>query len=51
MAKQNGAEMAVKKDRLLIFTAGSAKTASGKDLPTITLIRNSGDQFRYSEQD
>ncbi|AYA03988.1 hypothetical protein BEN74_15055 [Acinetobacter sp. WCHAc010034] len=51
LAKQNGAEMAVKKDRLLIFAAGSAKTASGKDLPTITLIRNSGDQFRYSEQD
>lgn len=51
LAKQNGAEMAVKKDRLLIFAAGSAKTASGKDLPTITLTRNSGDQFRYSEQD
>ena len=51
LAKQNGAEMAVKKDRLLIFTAGSAKTASGKDLPTIILTRNSGDQFRYSEQD
>ncbi|MEG2566505.1 MAG: contractile injection system protein, VgrG/Pvc8 family, partial [Acinetobacter sp.] len=28
LAKQNGAEMAVKKDRLLIFKAGSAKTAS-----------------------
>jgi len=51
LAKQNGAEMAVKKDRLLIFKAGSAKTASGKDLPTITLTRNDGDQFRYSEQD
>ena len=51
LAKLNGAEMAVKKDRLLIFKAGSAKTASGKDLPTITLTRNDGDQFRYSEQD
>ena len=51
LAKQNGAEMAVKKDRLLIFKAGSAKTASGKDLPVITLTRNDGDQFRYSEQD
>lgn len=51
LAKQNGAEMAVKKDRLLIFKAGSAKTASGKDLPAITLTRNDGDQFRYSEQD
>lgn len=51
ISKQNGAEMAVKKDRLLIFKAGSAKTASGKDLPSITLTRNDGDQFRYSEQD
>lgn len=51
LAKQNGAEMAVKKDRLLIFKAGSAKTASGKDLPAITLTRNDGDQFHYSEQD
>ena len=51
LAKQNGAEMAVKKNRLLIFKAGSAKTASGKNLPAITLTRNDGDQFRYSEQD
>lgn len=51
ISKQNGAEMAVKKDRLLIFKAGSAKTASGKDLPSITLTRRDGDQFRYSEQD
>jgi len=51
LAKQNGAEMAVKKDCLLIFKAGSAKTASGKDLPSIILTRNEGDQFRYSEQD
>jgi len=51
ISKQNGAEMAIKKDRLLIFKAGTAKTASGKDLPSITLTRNDGDQFRYSEQD
>ncbi|ASN71619.1 putative tail protein [Uncultured Caudovirales phage clone 2F_1] len=51
LAKQNGAEMAVKKDRLLIFKAGTAKTASGKDLAAITLTRRDGDQFRYSEQD
>ncbi|MEN8319767.1 contractile injection system protein, VgrG/Pvc8 family [Acinetobacter junii] len=51
ISKQNGAEMAVKKDRLLIFKAGSAKTASGKDLPSVMLTRNDGDQFRYSEQD
>lgn len=51
LAKQNGAEMSVKKNRLLLFKAGSAKTASGKDLPALILTRNDGDQFRYSEQD
>jgi len=51
LTKQNGAEMAVKKDRLLIFKAGSAKTAAGKDLPALILTRNNGDQFRYGEQD
>lgn len=51
LTKANGAEMAIKKDQLLIFTAGTAKTASGKPLPTITLTRNDGDQFRYTEED
>ena len=51
IAKTNGAEMAVKKDRLLIFQAGTAKSASGKDLTAIILTRNDGDQFRYNEQD
>lgn len=51
LAKQNGAEMAVKKDRLLIFEAGTAQTASGKPLPAIRLTRRHGDKFRYSEQD
>ena len=51
LAKQNGAEMSVKKDQLLIFKAGSAKTASGKDLAKIIITRHDGDQFRYSEQD
>lgn len=51
LARQNGAEMAIKKDRLLIFKAGSAKTASGKQLPTITVTRQDGDQFRYAEED
>lgn len=51
LAKQNGAEMSVKKDKILIFKAGTAKTASGKDLPSITITRKLGDQFRYSEQD
>lgn len=51
LSKQNGAEMAVKKDRLLIFKAGSAKTASGQALPTITITRQQGDQGRYAEED
>ncbi|AMW79760.1 hypothetical protein AMD27_13210 [Acinetobacter sp. TGL-Y2] len=51
LAKLNGAEMAVKKDRLLIFKAGTAKSASGQDLASITLTRSDGDQFRYSEHD
>lgn len=51
LAKANGAEMAVKKDSVLIFKAGSNKTASGKPLPKISISRSDGDQFRYSEQD
>lgn len=51
IAKTNGAEMAVKKDRLLIFKAGTAKSASGQDLSSITVTRSTGDQFRYNEQD
>lgn len=51
ISKQNGAEMAVKKDRLLIFKAGTAQTASGQKLPTIKMTRTEGDQFKYSEQD
>lgn len=51
LAKQNGAEMAVKKDQLLIFVAGAAQTASGKPLQTLTITKQSGDGYRYSEQD
>lgn len=51
LAKQNGAELAIKKDRLLIFTAGTAKTASGKSLPAIIITRRKGDQGRYAEED
>ena len=51
LSKQNGAEMSVKKDKILIFKSCTSKTASGKDLPAITITRKDGDQFRYSEQD
>lgn len=51
LAKQNGAEMNIKKGRLLIFKTGSGKTASGKQMPAITITRATGDKFRYSESD
>ena len=51
LAKANSAEMAVKKDRVLIFKAGSNQTASGQPLPQISISRSDGDQFRYNEQD
>lgn len=51
LARQNGAELAIKKDRILIFKAGTAKTASGKSLPAITVTRRTGDQGRYAEED
>ena len=51
LAKQNGAEMTIKKDQLLIFKAGSGRTASGKELPAITINKHKGDQYRYSEAD
>jgi phage protein D len=51
LTRQNGAEMTIKKDRLLIFTAGSGQTASGKKLAQILINRSKGDQFNYSEED
>lgn len=51
LAHDNGAALSIKQGRLLIFTAGQAQTASGKTLPTVTLTRRDGDQFRYSEAD
>ncbi|WAU72964.1 MULTISPECIES: contractile injection system protein, VgrG/Pvc8 family [unclassified Acinetobacter] len=51
LAQQNGAEMTVKKGQLLIFKAGSGLTASGKKLPSITITKNDGDQYDYSEED
>ncbi|WLF84487.1 contractile injection system protein, VgrG/Pvc8 family [Moraxella sp. ZY210820] len=51
LANRYGAEMAVKKDMLLIFVAGQGKTASGKTMPTLTITRKMGDQYRYNEED
>lgn len=51
LARANGAELAIKQGSLLIFKAGQARTASGQPLSTVTLTRQDGDQFRYSEAD
>lgn len=51
LSKQNGAEMTIKKGKLLIFKAGSGLTASGKPLASITLTKRTGDQYNYSEED
>lgn len=51
LARANGAELAIKQGSLLIFKAGQARTASGQPLPRVTLTRQDGDQFRYSEAD
>jgi len=51
LARANGAELAIKQGSLLIFKAGQARSASGQPLPPVTLTRQDGDQFRYSEAD
>ncbi|WP_336943340.1 contractile injection system protein, VgrG/Pvc8 family [Acinetobacter modestus] len=51
LAKQNGAEMTVKKDQLIIFKAGSGLTGSGRNLQTIYITKSMGDQYRYAEED
>lgn len=51
LAQTNGAEMAIKKDTMLIFVAGQGKTATGKTMPTLTITRHTGDQYRYNEED
>lgn len=51
LAQANGAEMSIKKDTILIFIAGQGKTASGKTMPTLTIGRQTGDQYRYNEED
>lgn len=51
LTRANGAELAIKQGSLLIFKAGQARSASGQPLPRVTLTRQDGDQFRYSEAD
>lgn len=51
LAGQLDAIAAVKADRLLFITAGTATTASGQPLPATTITRASGDDHRYSIAD
>ena len=47
LANEYDAIIAVKAGRLVCLQAGAGKTASGADLPLITLTRQDGDQHRY----
>ncbi|AKP32175.1 phage late control D family protein [Yersinia aleksiciae] len=51
LAKQYGAIAAVKNGNLLFIKQGQAKTASGKPIPVMTLIRSLGDGHQFSMAD
>ncbi|MGM7959704.1 phage late control D family protein [Yersinia enterocolitica] len=51
LAKQYGAIAAVKNGNLLFIKQGQAKTASGKPIPVITIIRSLGDGHQFSMAD
>ena len=51
LCRDNGAEMTIKQGRLLVFAAGSGRSASGHAMPALILTRQDGDQCRYAEQD
>lgn len=51
LAKQYGAIAAVKNDNLLFIRQGQAKTASGKAIPVMTIIRSMGDGHQFSMAD
>ncbi|MDA5495757.1 phage late control D family protein [Yersinia intermedia] len=51
LAKQYGAIAAVKNGNLLFIKQGQAKTASGKPIPVITIIRGLGDGHQFSMAD
>ncbi|WP_145484315.1 phage late control D family protein [Yersinia aldovae] len=51
LAKQYGAIAAVKKGNLLFIKQGQAKTASGKSIPVMTIIRSLGDGHQFSMAD
>ncbi|EWH00553.1 contractile injection system protein, VgrG/Pvc8 family [Halomonas sp. BC04] len=51
LAERYDAIATVKAARLLFTTAGQAMTASGIEIPAITLTRKDGDQHRYTATD
>lgn len=51
LAKQYGAIAAVKNGNLLFIRQGQAKTASGKPIPVMTIIRSLGDGHQFSMAD
>lgn len=51
LAKQYGAIAAVKNGNLLFIKQGQSKTASGKPIPVMTIIRSLGDGHQFSMAD
>lgn len=51
LARQYGAIAAVKNGNLLFIKQGQAKTASGKPIPVMTIIRSLGDGHQFSMAD
>ncbi|OTA14872.1 phage protein [Xenorhabdus vietnamensis] len=51
IAKQEGAIASVKNGELLFVRQGQNKTASGQDIPPVLIIRQSGDNHRFSLSD
>lgn len=51
LARQYGAIASVKDGKLLFIRQGQGRTASGKQLPVITITRKAGDNHRFSLAD
>lgn len=51
LAKQEGAVASVKGGKLLFIRQGQGRTASGKPIPAVTIVRGDGDQHRFGLAD
>lgn len=51
LAKQEGAVASVKGGKLLFIRQGLGRTASGKPIPAVTIVRGDGDQHRFGLAD